>query len=115
MSQINLADLQAAFEESKTKTAEPKPDGTLRDVTILVKDITGETKTAQKSGNEYIQIILEYRNLDFDRLEEKKVAMFDTEQAEVVLGLEVKKTYKVSQIKRNGYWVWTGAEAVEDK
>ncbi len=110
MPNMTIAEIQEAL-NAATKGSEPKPDGSERVVNILVKDITGSKKMSKK-GNEYVQILCEYRNLDYDKLEEKRVAVFDREQAKLILGLEPGTSYAIKQVKTEGYWVWKSAEAI---
>lgn len=112
MPTIDLNTLRDAFENQPVGgTGEPLPDGSKRTVTIQVKLIEGEEVTA-KSGKEYIRMEVTYKDVARQQTASKKVAMFDREQAGVVLSMEPGKEYDVEMEKRNGYWNWIAATEV---
>jgi len=112
MAQLTIEQLREGLKDLE-KTSQPAEDGALRTVKILVKDIFGTEETSQK-GTQFQMIHVEYRDLTYNSLQEKKSPIFLKDQAEVLLGLEVGKTYDISQIKEKGFWKWTGATEVTE-
>jgi hypothetical protein len=109
---LSMDDLKKALKEAKANTGTAAEDGTEKTLNILVKGIFGSEKKSAK-GVDFQLIHIEYRDLDYDSLQEKKIPMFQVDQAELVLEhMDEGKTYKVGAIKEKGYWVWKTAEEV---
>jgi len=104
-----IDDLRAAFKAELEKKGEVKPDGSERDVDISVMSVTGSYKTSAKTNKEYLLISCVYRNLEYDKIDEKKTPAFLGDPANLLLDLEPGKEYTVSQVKEEGYWVWKKA------
>lgn len=99
--------------QNSIRTPQSTEDGAIREKHILVKDIFGTTEKSA-NGKEYEMIHLEYRDLDFNSLQEKKTPIFIKEQAELLLRLEVGQSYSIQQIKEEGYWVWKTAQTITE-
>lgn len=112
MPKLSLADLQSAL-KSQAAASEPAPDGTRKKKKILVKEIFGTTEKSQK-GTEFELIHVEFRDLEYDKLSEKKIPIFKREQAEVALSLVPGSSYELTVEKVNGYWEWKEAVQVKD-